>query len=324
MIIPPFLLPGDKVAIISPAGDVRRELIERGAELLERQGFQVEIGRHAFDRSGVFAGSDAARAADMQQSLDDESIKAIVFSRGGYGCLRTHLLLDWSAFLNRPKWLVGFSDITVFHAFLSRHGIASLHGVMTSSFESESQPADSFLQMLGVLRGELSDHAVVPHPLNRSGIASGVLTGGNLSIIQSLRGTRLDILPQGKILFIEDVHELLYHLDRMMQNLKAGGILEQLSGLIVGHFTGMRDGRTPYGRTACEIISEAVAPYAYPVVFGFPAGHKRPNHPLLLGGRITLEVSAAGAQVRCAAEESSWIDRDQAVERLPIRWGRGV
>ncbi len=295
---PPHLSPGDKVSIISPAGKIDRQVLVRGAALLLQQGFQVEIGRCAFDEDGIFAGSDSARAADMQQALDDPSIKAIFFSRGGYGCLRTHLQLEWSSFLKNPKWLVGFSDITVFHAYLSRRRIASVHGVMTSQFERKGEPTDSFLRMMDMLAGKTPGCDFPPHELNRTGKASGILTGGNLSIIQSLRGTDLDIRPRGKILFIEDINELHYHLDRMMGNLKTGGILESLSGLIVGHFTSMRDGGTPYGRTACEIIREAVEPYRYPVVFGFPAGHELPNYPLLMGGRITLKVSETGVKVR--------------------------
>lgn len=288
---PTFLLPGDKVSIISPAGIIDQQIAERGAELLRQQGFLVEIGQHAFDGEGVYAGSDIARAFDMQKALDDKSIKAIFFSRGGYGSLRTHLKLNWSSFLKRPKWLIGFSDITVFHAYLSCHNIASVHGVMTAWFEKDGELTGSFLQMIELLRGKAPDYIVSAHKLNRNGAASGILTGGNLSIIQSLRGTPLDISPRGKILFIEDIDEHHYHLDRMMLNLKAGHVLEQISGLVAGYFTGIKDGETPFGKTAYEIIKEVVAPYRYPVVFGFQAGHELPNYPLLMGSRISLNVS---------------------------------
>jgi len=297
MKFPPDLLPGDKVSIISPAGKIDRQVVERGAELLRQQGFRVQTGRHAFDEEGVFSGTDSARAADMQKALDDESIRAVFFSRGGYGSLRTHLQLDWTSFLRNPKWLVGFSDATVFHAQLSRHRIASVHGVMTSMFERDRIPTEGFKQLMELLAGKKPEIAIAPHPLNVAGTASGILTGGNLSIIQSLRGTPLDIRPKGKILFIEDINEQHYHLDRMMQNLKAGHVLEQLSGLVVGYFTGMKDGRTPFGRTAYEIIWEAVEPYRYPVAFGFPAGHELPNHPLLMGSRISLEVAKSGVML---------------------------
>jgi muramoyltetrapeptide carboxypeptidase len=291
MKLPPYLLPGDKVSIISPAGKIERKIAERGAELLRQQGFRVEIGQYAFDEEGVFAGSDFARAADMQKAFDDKSIKAIFFSRGGYGSIRTHLLLNWSAFFKKPKWLIGFSDITVFHAYLSSHNIASVHGVMTAWFEKDGVLTGSFLQLMDLLKGKSPDYSLIPNNLNRNGAASGILTGGNLSIIQSLRGTPLDISPKGKILFIEDIDEHHYHLDRMMQNLKAGRVLEQLSGLVAGYFTGIKDGETPFGKTAYEIIKEAVAPYRYPVVFGFQAGHELPNYPLLMGSKILLNVS---------------------------------
>ena len=291
MKFPPWLKPGDKVSIISPAGKIDRQIAERGAEILWQQGFRVEIGRHTFEKEGIFAGNDFDRAADMQKVLNDKSVKAIFFSRGGYGSIRTHLLLNWSSFFKNPKWLIGFSDITVFHAYLSRHDIASVHGVMTAWFEKEDVLTESFLQLLDLLRGKTPEYSVTPHPLNRNGAATGILTGGNLSIIQSLRGTSLDISPKGKILFLEDIDEHHYHLDRMIQNLKAGRVLEQLSGLVVGYFTGIKDGETPFGKTACEIISDAVAPYRYPVIFGFQAGHELPNYPLILGSRISMNVS---------------------------------
>ncbi|MEI6677027.1 MAG: LD-carboxypeptidase [Mariniphaga sp.] len=291
MKFPSYLLPGDKVAIISPAGIIEREIAERGAELLRKQGFRVEIGQHAFEQEGVFAGSDLMRASDMQKVLNDKSIKAVFFSRGGYGSIRTHMKLNWSSFFKKPKWLIGFSDITVFHACLARHDIASVHGVMTAWFEKDEVLTQSFLDLMDLLKGIPSEYAIPPNGLNKNGVASGILTGGNLSILQSLRGTPLDISPKGKILFIEDIDENHYHIDRMMQNLKAGRVLEQLSGLIVGYFTQMKDGDTPFGKNAFEIIREAVAPYNFPVIFGFPAGHELPNYPILLGSRIVMNVS---------------------------------
>lgn len=291
MKFPPYLLPGDKVSILSPAGKISRQVVERGAELLRQQGFEVEIGGHVFDEEGVFAGSDKARTADMQKALNDKSIKAIFFSRGGYGSIRTLLNLNWSSFFKKPKWLVGFSDITVFHAFLSRHNIASVHGVMTSWFEKDELLTGSFTEMMEILKGKQPQYTINPGELNRNGTVSGILTGGNLSIIQSLRGTLLDISPRGKILFIEDIDEHHYHIDRMMQNLRTGNVLEKISGLIVGYFTAITDGETPFDKTSAEIIREAVEPYRYPVCFGFPAGHELPNMPLILGSRILLNVS---------------------------------
>ena len=291
MKFPPFLLPGDQVVIISPAGNIDREIAERGAQILRNLGFIVEIGHNAFEHEGVFAGSDSLRAADMQRALNDKSVKAIFFSRGGYGSVRTHTLLNWSSFFKKPKWLIGFSDITVFHAFLSNHKIASMHGVMTAWFEKGGSLTDSFTEMVELLRGKTPKYALLPHEQNRLGAATGILTGGNLSILLSLRGTPLDISPKGKILFIEDIDEYHYHIDRMMYNLKTGGILEQISGLIVGYFTAITDRETPFGKFSAAINREAVAPYRYPVCFGFPAGHELPNRPLILGSRILLDVS---------------------------------
>ena len=298
MKFPQYLKQGDKVSIISPAGAIDYQIAQRGADLLQQQGFRVEIGQHAFDSEGVFAGSDSDRANDLQKAINDKSVKAIFFSRGGYGSIRTHNHINWSAFFKRPKWLVGFSDITVFHGYLSRHNIASMHGVMTAWFEKEGVLTDSFLQMMEQLKGKPTDYELNPNALNRLGNASGILTGGNLSIIQSLRGTPLDVSPKGKILFIEDIGESHYHIDRMMQNLKVGRILEQLSGIIVGYFTDMKDGETPFGKTAYEIVKDAVAPYQYPVIFGFPAGHELPNRPLLMGSRIALTVSEDRAIIK--------------------------
>lgn len=297
MRFPPYLKEGDKIAIISPAGKIERAVVERGAELLKEQGFVVEMGAHVFDAEGVFAGNDEVRAADMQKAIDDKKVKAIFFSRGGYGSFRIQQRLNWSAFFKKPKWLVGFSDSTVFHSYLSNHKIASVHGVMPAFFEQDGAISESFTRTINLLKGEAPQYSIEPHILNRYGEAKGVLSGGNLSILQSLRGTSLDFSPKGKILFIEDISEYHYHLDRMMMNLKVGRVLEQISGLIVGYFTEMKDGNTPFGKSAYEIIREAVSEYHYPVLFDFPAGHKLPNFPLLLGSRIALNISSNEAAI---------------------------
>ena len=295
---PQYLRPGDKVSIVSPAGKIDRQIVERGAEILGNQGYWVEIGQHAFDTEDMFAGTDENRAYDLQKALNDKSVRAIFFSRGGYGSIRTFSLLNWSSFFKKPKWLVGFSDITVYHAYLTNHQIPSIHGVMTAWFEKDGRLTDSFLKLMAVLKGEKVDFSVEPHPLNRNGDATGILTGGNLSLIQSMRGTSLDIYPKGKILFIEDIDEPHYNIDRMIQNLKVGKTLEQLSGLIAGYYTDMKDGETPFGKSAYEIINEAVAPYRFPVVFGFGAGHELPNHPLIMGSRISLHVTDNHVEIK--------------------------
>ena len=297
MKIPPHLVPGDKVAIVSPASPIDRAIVEQGANILRQQGLLVEIGAHTCDRENAFSASDQLRAADLQKALDDKSIKAIFFSRGGYGSLRTHLLINWSSFFKRPKWLIGFSDITVFHSYLSNHHIASLHGVMTAWFEQNGEKTDSFIQLMDILYGKWPNYQTEAHPFNRLGHGSGILIGGNLSLLYALRGTPLDLQPKGKILFLEDIGEYPYHIDRMMQNLKASGILKQLSGLIVGYFTDTKKEETPFGQTPYQIIREAVSTYHYPVLFEFPAGHELPNCPLVLGSRISLEISEKGGNI---------------------------
>jgi muramoyltetrapeptide carboxypeptidase len=285
------LLKGDKIIIVAPASMIYRSIVERGAELLRGHGFIVEIGEHVFKENGPYAGDDEQRASDLQKALNDGNCKAIWFARGGYGSLRILSLLNWSAFLKKPKWLIGFSDITVFHSYLTKHEIASLHGVMPAFFELKGEETESFQRTLQFLSKPSMDYSLEPSPFNKSGKAEGVLTGGNLSIIQSLRGTSFDISPYGKILFIEDIGEYHYHLDRMMMNLKIGKVLEKISGLIVGHFTDMKEGEAVFGKNANEIIHEAAEKYHYPVLYNFPAGHQFPNWPLLMGSRISLKVT---------------------------------
>jgi muramoyltetrapeptide carboxypeptidase len=291
MIYPPSLRPGDKIAMVSVAGIVNRPMVEKAKNLLESEGFVVEIGSHAFEAYRMFAGTDAVRALDIQQALDDPNVKAILFTRGGYGSLRTLMLLDWSGFHRSPKWLIGFSDITVFHSYLSMNKVASVHGVMPAFFFENEERSASFDRLLDLLRGNSSEYRIQPDPLNLPGNCRGELVGGNLSILQSLRGTSLDQSFDGKVLFIEDISEYDYHVDRMMMNLRFGGVLSKLAGLLVGYFTDTKTSTTPLGLNANEIIREAVAGYGYPVVFGFPAGHELPNYPLLMGGEISLEVT---------------------------------
>jgi muramoyltetrapeptide carboxypeptidase len=295
---PPFLAPGDRVAMVSPAGNISCDLVEKAKKLLEMEGFVVEVGDHTFDSFHLFAGQDHERAADMQKVLDDPGIKALFFTRGGYGSIRTLMLLDWSGFFLHPKWLIGFSDITVFHSYLNTRGFSSVHGVMTSFYFENEVKSNSFDRLLELLRGDLLEYELSPNPLNRLGTCTGELVGGNLSILQSLRGTSADLALDGKVLFIEDIDENDYNIDRMLRNLKFGGGLEKLSGLIAGYFTNTKVGKTPFGLTADEIVREVVAEYNFPVVFGFPAGHELPNLPLLLGGSVEMVVEGQRVKIK--------------------------
>ena len=298
MICPSPLQPGDKIALISVAGKISRETVEKAAVLLEEEGFVTDIGAHAFGVLNTYAGTDQDRADDMQKAMDDIEVRAILFTRGGYGSLRTFMLLDWTEFHRHPKWLIGFSDITVFHSYLSMKGIASVHGVMTSYFFENGERTDSLDKMLDLLRGKSPEYDLSPNLLNIPGTCHGELAGGNLSILFSLRGTPLDRALDGKVLFIEDIQEFDYHIDRMMMNLKFGGLLSRLAGLIVGYFTETKSGETPYGQEAYEIIREAVSGYGYPVVFGFPAGHELPDYPLLMGSEIHMDVTGDRVMIK--------------------------
>ena len=295
---PSFLKPGDKIAIVSPAGKVNQKYIEIASQILRRENFVVEIYPHAFGEFHQFSGTDRERAADMQQALDDPTVKAILFSRGGYGSLRTLMHLDWQGFLGNPKWLIGFSDITVFHSCLSLKGFASIHGIMPAFFIENGQRTDSLDRLLDLLRGNSLNYDIRPNPLNLPGTCRGELTGGNLSLLYSLRGTSLDLSCDGKVLFIEDISEFDYHLDRMMMNLKFGGVLSRLAGIIVGYFTDTKIPASPFGKDAYGIIREAFEELNIPVVFGFPAGHELPNYPLIMGGEITMKVSERSVEIR--------------------------
>lgn len=291
MILPPFLKSGDKIAMVSVAGKIQPDPVEKAKHLLEEEGFIVETGVHAFDDFHMFAGTDSDRAYDMQKALDNPEIRAILFTRGGYGSIRTLSLLDWTGFFRNPKWLIGFSDITVFHSFLTSRDVASVHGVMTSFFFENGVRTESLNRLLSLLGGQAQEYEIQPSLLNHLGQASGILVGGNLSLLLSLRGTEIDLSLDGKVLFIEDIGEYDYHIDRMMMNFKYSGALSKLAGLIVGYFTDTKTSNTPFGKTANEIIRDAIDGYEFPVIFDFPAGHELPNFPLVMGSGISLKVT---------------------------------
>ncbi|TKG93412.1 LD-carboxypeptidase [Puteibacter caeruleilacunae] len=291
MIQPSPLQKGDTIAILSPAGKIDAKHVQPAVELLKELGFLVKTGEHIFSSHFQFAGTDEQRASDLQQALDDENVKAIICSRGGYGSLRTLQKINWDSFLINPKWIVGFSDVTVFHNALHQMNMCSVHGSMPRFFFTEKKPNDSFQAMLNSITGEANKYQIDNHPLNQTGSTTAPIIGGNLSILYSLRGTPYDIKTKGKILFIEDLSEYLYHLDRIMLNLKVGGKLNDLAGLIVGGFTDMKDNDNPFGRNAYEIISDAVKEFDYPVCFNFPAGHELPNMSLKMGALAQLTVS---------------------------------
>lgn len=294
MLFPEYLKRGDRIRIVSPSGKVSKDKVLQGIELLHDEGFEVIIGRHVFDRHFQYAGTDQQRAADFQEAINDPEAKAIICVRGGYGSVRIIEKIDFSPMLRNPKWLVGFSDITVFHLVLNRLGVASIHGVMPAFFLENKKPSKSFFSLIKTLLSGVSMVEIVQHPLNRTGIACGELVGGNLSLIYSLQGTPWQIEAKGKILLLEDLSEYLYHIDRMMQNLKLSGVLSELSGLVIGGFTELQDNESPFGKSAYEIIRNAVEEYDYPVCFDVPSGHIPKNLSLLLGATYQLEVGNSG------------------------------
>ncbi|MGE4585805.1 MAG: LD-carboxypeptidase [Mangrovibacterium sp.] len=288
---PAYLRPGDRIRIVSPAGKVHREKILGGMDLLRQAGFELIPGKSVFCSHDRFAGTDEQRLADLQEALDDPLCRAVICSRGGYGAIRIAPRIKFNRFRRHPKWLTGFSDITVLHACLQQTGFCSIHGAMPVNYLKDGKPAVSFVELIRLLEGSANPAPEFPPcPQNREGVATGMLTGGNLSILCSLLGTPLESSTDGCILFIEEVSEQLYKLDRMMHSLRLAGKLKKLKALVAGQFTEMKEGDSPFGQSVEEIIRHAVRNYDYPVCFGFPAGHSKLNLPLMLGASYSLSV----------------------------------
>lgn len=290
MIFPSYLQPGDRIRIVAPAGKVAKEKVMPGIELLQEAGYEVLIGNHVFDRHFQYAGTDTQRLADFQEALNDPFTRVIICARGGYGAVHLIDKLDFSPLLSHPKWIAGFSDITLVHALLNKLQIASVHGAMPAFYLDNKKPTKSFYSLLEALSHGRSQVEMDPSDFNRPGSCTGELVGGNLSLIYSLQGTPWQLDTRGKILFLEDVAEYLYHLDRMMHNLRLSGQLKHLSGLVLGGFTEMKDNESPFGKSTYQIICDAVKDYNYPVCFDFPGGHIAKNLSLILGAHYSLEV----------------------------------
>lgn len=302
MISPALLRKGDRIGVIAPARKISREEIALAVDLLKNWGLEVVFGKNMFGEQHQFSGSDEARTADLQQMLDDPSVKAVISARGGYGTLRIIDKIDFSGFRKNPKWIIGFSDITVLHAHVHNFGIETLHAPMLINFFQNAEATESIRKILFGENGQGTDsfgkdsrlsefiYTAESHPLNRKGSGEGELTGGNLSLLYALTGSSSEIRTQGKVLFLEDLDEYLYHVDRMMMQLKRAGRLSGLAGLVVGGMTEMKDNTVPFGKNAEDIIAEHVKEFSYPVCFNFPAGHIRKNLALPLGRRAKLSV----------------------------------
>lgn len=302
--IPPYLKQGDTIGITSPAGYITTEQILPAIQVMEGWGFKIKGGSSIGKRDYSMGGTDAQRAADLQQMLDDPNIKAIMCARGGYGAIRIIDQLDFKIFKEHPKWIIGFSDITVLHCHLNRQlNTASIHAKMCNSFPADWTLADAIqietiLSIRQVLTGLPVKYTGGPVSYNRPGRAEAALIGGNLSIIETLAGTPSDIQTEGRILFVEDAGEYLYSVDRMFWNLKRSGKLANLAGLIVGGFKLKPDDPgDEFGRTVYEVIMEKIKEYAYPVCFDFPVGHQKNNFALKCGAKHILNVDVNGSSV---------------------------
>ncbi|MCD6018466.1 MAG: putative MccF-like protein (microcin resistance) [Bacteroidetes bacterium] len=287
MIVPSYLKKGDRVAIIATARKVSKEEIQPAVAFFESYGLLVSLGKNLFESSNQYAGTDTQRTEDLQWALNDPEIKAIIIARGGYGSVRVLEQISFTEFKKHPKWMVGYSDVTVFHNAIHNIGVATLHATMPLNFTKNTEATQS---MMDALLGNLKEIATEENYSNREGMAKGQLIGGNLSLLYSLSGTPYDIDTKGKILFIEDLDEYLYHIDRMMMQLKLSGKLKNLNGLIVGGMTDMKDNAIPFGKFPEDIILDAVKEYNYPVCFDFPAGHIDRNLAIYFGKEVELKV----------------------------------
>ena len=294
MISPPNLQKGDSIAIVATARKNIDDNLKPAIEWLKNWGLNVKIGTTIGLDLNQLAGTDLQRAADFQAQLDNPNIKAIWCVRGGYGTVRMLDLLDFTAFIKNPKWIVGFSDVTVLHNHLNTMGFKSIHGIMPISSKS-TKLAKETLRI--ALFGEPLSYKIAPHPMNRFGKGTGELVGGNLSILYSVLGSKSAINCDNKILFIEDLDEYLYHIDRMLMNLKRCGCLENLNGIVVGAMTKMKDNDIPWGKNALEIIEDITENYKIPIVFNFPAGHIADNRALILGSSVSMEVDKNGTKL---------------------------
>ncbi len=293
--IPRYLKKGDTIGLICPAGFMPAENTTRCIETLEKWGYQVKHGKTVGHQAHYFSGSDEERLNDLQQMLDDETVHAILCARGGYGCSRIIDQVDWKAFRKNPKWIIGFSDVTVFHNHLYQQlKTASIHGPMAGAFLKAAGENAYLLTLKQALQGKKIRYKTDPHPLNKTGKATGPLLGGNLSMLAHIIGTPSFPVTKNSILFLEDIGEYLYNIDRMLLQLDRADKLKDLSGLIIGGFTDCKDTTIAFGKTVHEIIQSRVSNYNFPVAYGFPVSHEKENVALKTGTVHELGVTKKG------------------------------
>lgn len=298
MITPPYLQKGDTVAFVSPAKTINEKEVEFAKAFLTSKGLKVILGSNALNNWNRFSGTDEERLNDFQVAINDPSIKAIFCSRGGYGSVRIVDELNYSALATTPKWIIGYSDITVFHNHLhTNFGIKTIHGPMPLNIINEKRELESAEQLIDVLFGSRNSISFNQHKLNRNGTCTGNMVGGNLSVFCGLIGTNSDVDTTDSILFLEDLYEENYKLDRMMYQLKKSGKFDNLNGLLLGGFTEMTDLSKWFDVSSLEIIANHVKEYNFPVAFNFPAGHTPTNTPIVIGQEYSLEVNDMGSKL---------------------------
>jgi len=290
--IPAYLDRGDTIGVVCPAGYMAMERVQQCLQILQAWGFKVKVGETVGGNStNYFSGTDKERLTDFQEMLDDDEVKAVLCARGGYGIGRIIEQIKFKKFAKRPKWIIGFSDVTVLHAHIySNYKIATLHAPMAGAFnEGENE---FVLSLRSALTGTSAKYEVKPHEFNKIGMASGELVGGNLALLTHICGTSSDIKTKNRILFLEDVGEYLYNVDRMLYQLKRNGKFDKLSGVIIGGFTENKDTDRPFGKTVFEIIHEIFQEFEYPICFGFPVSHGIENYALKIGVEYNLSISS--------------------------------
>lgn len=289
---PPYLKTGNTIGLVCPAGYMPFEKVQECIQALESWGYKVKIGSTIGGTStNYFSGTDEERLFDLQEMLDDKNIHAIMCARGGYGISRIIDQVNFKRFKKNPKWVIGFSDITVLHSHIySNYGIATLHAPMAAAFQDREYQNPYVQSLKKALEGEAANYTCAPHALNRFGKAKGELVGGNLALLSHCVGTKSDVDTKGKILFLEDIGEYLYNIDRMMNQLKRSGKLAKLEGLVIGKFTDNKDTDRPFGKNVYDIIYEWIKEFDYPVCFDFPVSHEKENYALKVGGRYMLQV----------------------------------
>ncbi len=296
MITPEFLQKGDTIGILATARKADLASVQPAIKLLESWGLHVVIGKTIGKEENQLAGPDWLRATDFQEMLDNPKIKAIWAAKGGYGTVRIIDRIDFTNFKKKPKWVCGFSDMTVLHSHINNMGIETIHSFM--ALNAGTANPEVLASFRKALFGEKLSYTIPSHEYNVNGTAKGEIVGGNLSVLYSIMGSKSEVDYKGKILFIEDLDEYLYHIDRMMMNLKRNGYFDGVKAVIVGGMSSMNDNEIPWGKDALQIIQDVLKDYKFPIIYNFPAGHIKDNRTLILGKVVSIDVNKNGSVVK--------------------------